>query len=60
MVILQVISLSHRSIPLGMTEELEVVFLYNKQITGEKFFPLTPSSQGDSGDFNITTILGDK
>jgi hypothetical protein len=23
-----------------MTGELEIVFLYNKQITGEKFFPL--------------------
>ena len=38
MVILQVISLSHGSIPLGMTKEHKVVFLYNKQITPEVFF----------------------
>ena len=37
-VILQVISLSYRSIPLGMTKEHKVVFLYNKQITPEVFF----------------------
>jgi len=36
-VILQVISLSHGSIPLGMTKEHKVVFLYNK-ITPEVFF----------------------
>lgn len=40
-VILQVISLSRRSIPLGMIKELEVVFLHKKQITQEIFFLLT-------------------
>lgn len=59
MVILQVISLSHRSIPLGMRKELKVVFLYKKQITGERFSPL-PSPHGDLEDFNIANILGKK
>lgn len=44
-IILQVISLSCRSPPLGMTKEHAVVLLYNKQITQENFSLLTPSLQ---------------
>lgn len=39
-VILQVISLSCRSFPLGMTEEQFLVWLYHKQINQETFSPL--------------------